>query len=42
MIKMCYWKLRKKKGSYKNKRKLLKQSGGFLGTLLGIKKNDMF
>ena len=28
----------KKKGSYKNKRKLLKQSGGFLGTLLGIKK----
>ena len=32
----------KKKGSYKNKRKLLKQSGGFLGTLLGIKKTDMF
>ena len=34
----------KKRGSFKNKRKLLKQSGGFLGTLLGIytKKNDMF
>ena len=26
----------KKRGSFKNKRKLLKQSGGFLGTLLGI------
>ena len=26
----------KKTGSFKNKRKLLKQSGGFLGTLLGI------
>ena len=25
-----------KRGSFKNKRKLLKQSGGFLGTLLGI------
>ena len=33
----------KKRGSFKNKRKLLKQSGGFLGTLLGIYiKNDMF
>ena len=32
----------KKKGSYKNKRKLLKQSGGFLGTLLGIKKMTCF
>jgi hypothetical protein len=28
----------KKNGTFKNKRKLLKQSGGFLGTLLGIKK----
>ena len=28
----------KKKGTFKNKRKLLKQSGGYLGTLLGIKK----
>ena len=28
----------KKRGSFKNKRKLLKQSGGFLGTLLGIYK----
>ena len=27
-----------KRGSFKNKRKLLKQSGGFLGTLLGIYK----
>ena len=26
----------KKRGSFKHKRKLLKQSGGFLGTLLGI------
>ena len=26
----------KKRGSYKKRRKLLKQSGGFLGTLLGI------
>ena len=32
----------KKRGSFKNKRKLLKQSGGFLGTLLGIYKIDMF
>jgi len=31
-----------KRGSFKNKRKLLKQSGGFLGTLLGIYKKDMF
>ena len=28
----------RKRGSFKNKRKLLKQSGGFLGTLLGIYK----
>ena len=28
----------KKNGTFKKKRKLLKQSGGFLGTLLGIKK----
>ena len=27
----------KRGGSFKNKRKLLKQSGGFLGTLLGIR-----
>ena len=32
----------KRRGSFKNKRKLLKQSGGFLGTLLGIYKIDMF
>ena len=32
----------KKKGTFKNKRKLLKQSGGYLGTLLGIKKKYMF
>ena len=32
----------KKRGSFKNKRKLLKQSGGYLGTLLGIKKKYMF
>lgn len=32
----------KKRGSFKNKRKLLKQSGGFLGTLLGITKIYMF
>ena len=32
----------KKKGTFKNKRKLLKQSGGYLGTLLGIKKSTCF
>ena len=32
----------KKNGTFKKKRKLLKQSGGFLGTLLGIKKKYMF
>ena len=32
----------KKKGSFKNKKKLLEQSGGFLGTLLGITKLTCF
>ena len=32
----------KKRGSFKNKRKLLKQSGGFLGTSLGITKLTCF
>ena len=32
----------KRKGSFKNKKKLLKQSGGFLGTLLGISKLTCF
>ena len=32
----------KRKGSFKNKKKLLKQSGGFLGTLLGITKLTCF
>ena len=32
----------KKKGSIKNKKKLLEQSGGFLGTLLGITKLTRF
>jgi len=32
----------KKNGTFKKKRKLLKQSGGFLGTLLGIKKSTCF
>ena len=32
----------KRKGSFKNKKKLLKQSGGFLGPLLGITKLTCF
>ena len=36
------FEIAKRKGSFKNKKKLLKQSGGFLGTLLGITKLTCF
>ena len=32
----------KRRGSFKNRKKLLKQSGGYLGTLLGITKLTSF
>ena len=32
----------KRRGSFKNRKKLLKQSGGYLGTLLGITKLTCF
>ena len=41
-IKKDLLQIAKRNGSFKNKKKLLKQSGGFLGTLLGITKLTCF